>query len=118
MATLGFFQPVDQPCPHKGSWDTKELCGFVLRTCGECGRTWAMVKLDDDTLAWEVIAEPEETQDVARVREIVQSVSSDEDEHGLLIEPHAEGRTRPPLQDVPEAVELDTAAGSDEEQIP
>lgn len=133
MSKFGIEAPPEKPpCPHRGHIESTVLAGFVIRQCGECGRSWALAAIDDGFLGWVVVKEQREFEGQAvtllRVEDDGDSLGSlgedllpvpdGEDDAGVLTQPDHAGRLGPPVQDLPEEVELDAAAGDGEKEVP
>lgn len=113
--TLGFYAAPEKPCDHKGSIETGNVCGFGIRQCTACGRSWSLGQLDNGFLGWVLVKEQNEFegQQVTLVRgmedvgEDVLPMPGSEALDGLLLEPDPSGRERPfvpQLPDIPESL--------------
>lgn len=105
-----------KPCSHRDNWDFKVHDPYLFRHCYTCGRTWIFVSLEDG-MAWERVAEPEETRDVAGVGKAVLAVSAGEADRRVRKQPGKKRRTRQPMQDLPKPVELKSTTEGGEEEM-
>lgn len=116
----GFLQTEAAPtavCGHRDSTEIAEILAFAMRRCTACGRCWILVQLDDEALAWEAVAEPEETEDVAGMGKKVLVVQDTEEHGGVQPEPGETGRDGQPVPRVPQPRQRKPRAKTREEEV-